>query len=294
MFWALQELVGPGDHALVTVPNYQSIETLPLRTGAHVERVRAAPRRRLGARPRRLVALLRPNTTLVAVNFPNNPTGAVADRATFRARRAVRRARHPAVQRRGLPRPRARPVAHAAPGRRPVRARPLAQRHVQVLRAPRRCGSAGSPRRDRALLERLERRKHYTSICNAGPSELLATIALHNGERILARNRAIIAANLPRLRRVLRPLARALRVGAPAGRLRLLPALAHRRRRAASAAGSSRPPACSCSRPTSTPPSSPRSPPTVSASAWAATTPAQRWPRSTRSWPAARSASATS
>jgi aspartate/methionine/tyrosine aminotransferase len=50
---------------------------------------------------------------------------------------------------------------------------------------------------DRALLERLERRKHYTSICNAGPSEALATIALGARERILDRNRAIIAANIP-------------------------------------------------------------------------------------------------
>lgn len=51
--------------------------------------------------------------------------------------------------------------------------------------------------RDRALLERLERRKHYTSICNAGPSEHLATIALHAREQIWNRNRSIIAENLP-------------------------------------------------------------------------------------------------
>jgi aspartate/methionine/tyrosine aminotransferase len=51
--------------------------------------------------------------------------------------------------------------------------------------------------RDRALLERLERRKHYTSICNAGLSEHLATIALGAADRIKARNRAIIAETLP-------------------------------------------------------------------------------------------------
>src|SRR5262245_4308612 len=28
IFWALQELVGPGEHALVTVPNYQSFESV--------------------------------------------------------------------------------------------------------------------------------------------------------------------------------------------------------------------------------------------------------------------------
>jgi aspartate/methionine/tyrosine aminotransferase len=50
--------------------------------------------------------------------------------------------------------------------------------------------------RDRALLERLERRKHYTLICNAAPSEHLATIALAAADRVTARNRAIIAENL--------------------------------------------------------------------------------------------------
>jgi aspartate/methionine/tyrosine aminotransferase len=51
--------------------------------------------------------------------------------------------------------------------------------------------------RDHALLERLERHKHYTSICNAGPSEFLAALALRNAPALLARNRAIIAENLP-------------------------------------------------------------------------------------------------
>ncbi len=50
---------------------------------------------------------------------------------------------------------------------------------------------------DRDLLERLERRKHYTSICNAGPSEFLATLALRHGDAVRARNRAIIERNLP-------------------------------------------------------------------------------------------------
>ncbi len=34
MFWALAELLTPGDHAVVTVPNYQSMEDIPRATGA--------------------------------------------------------------------------------------------------------------------------------------------------------------------------------------------------------------------------------------------------------------------
>ena len=51
--------------------------------------------------------------------------------------------------------------------------------------------------RDRELLDRLERRRHFSSICGAGPSEFLATIALRHADAVRARNRAIIAANLP-------------------------------------------------------------------------------------------------
>lgn len=51
--------------------------------------------------------------------------------------------------------------------------------------------------RDRTVLDRLERAKHYTTICNAGPSEVLALIALRARDRILERNRGIVARNLP-------------------------------------------------------------------------------------------------
>jgi aspartate/methionine/tyrosine aminotransferase len=51
--------------------------------------------------------------------------------------------------------------------------------------------------RDRAVLDRLERAKHYTTICNSAPSEVLALIALRAREQVLDRNRGIVAENLP-------------------------------------------------------------------------------------------------
>jgi len=49
------------------------------------------------------------------------------------------------------------------------------------------------------VLSRLERMKHYTSICNAGPSEVLATIALHAADTILERNRSLVRENVGRV-----------------------------------------------------------------------------------------------
>ncbi|MEM7061770.1 MAG: aminotransferase class I/II-fold pyridoxal phosphate-dependent enzyme [Cyanobacteria bacterium P01_B01_bin.77] len=51
---------------------------------------------------------------------------------------------------------------------------------------------------DTEIISRMERLKHYLSICNSGPSEQLAKIALRNREKLLTRNCAIVDENLPK------------------------------------------------------------------------------------------------
>jgi aspartate/methionine/tyrosine aminotransferase len=46
------------------------------------------------------------------------------------------------------------------------------------------------------VLDRLERAKHYTSICNSAPSEILGLIALRAADQLLEKNRQIITGNL--------------------------------------------------------------------------------------------------
>lgn len=197
MFWALQELIGPDDHAIITVPNYQSMETMALATGAQVDGVLLDPGRAWSFDVDAVERLLRPATRLIAVNFPNNPTGALPDRASFT--RLVELCDAYDIRLfsdevyRGLELDPARTLPQAAD---------LSQNAISLGVMSKAYGLPGLrigwiACRDRRLLERLERRKHYTTICSAGPSEHLATIALANGEQIRARNRAIIAENLP-------------------------------------------------------------------------------------------------
>jgi aspartate/methionine/tyrosine aminotransferase len=197
MFWALQELVGVGDHAVVTVPNYQSMETLTLATGVAVDGLLLRPEDGWALDLDALERLLRPETRLVAVNFPNNPSGALPDQKTFQAliemceERGIRLFSDEVF--RGLELDSSRTLPQAAD---------LSPTALSLNVMSKAYGLPGLrvgwlACRDRALLERLERRKHYTSLCNAGPSEHLAAIALGAGEKILARNRAIIAENLP-------------------------------------------------------------------------------------------------
>jgi aspartate/methionine/tyrosine aminotransferase len=197
MYWALQELVGPGDHAIVTVPNYQSMETLTLRTGAEVSGWVLRADDAWAPDLDELEALIRPNTRLIAVNFPNNPTGALPDPATFRAlvalceQRGIRLFSDEVY--RGLEPSPELTLPHAAD---------LSPAALSLGVMSKAYGLPGLrigwlACRDRALLARLETRKHYTTICNAAPSELIAAAALRRGAQIRARNRGIIHANLP-------------------------------------------------------------------------------------------------
>jgi aspartate/methionine/tyrosine aminotransferase len=49
---------------------------------------------------------------------------------------------------------------------------------------------------DVQLLKKIEQIKHYTSICNSAPSEILSLIALRAKDKILQRNNLIVAANI--------------------------------------------------------------------------------------------------
>ncbi len=54
--------------------------------------------------------------------------------------------------------------------------------------------------RNREALEAMAAHKDYTSICSSAPSERLALLALRHGERLIERNRAIIATNIGHFR----------------------------------------------------------------------------------------------
>jgi aspartate/methionine/tyrosine aminotransferase len=197
LFWALQELAGPGDHALVTVPNYQSFETIPLTAGAEVEGIVLDPAADWEPDVEEIARRLRPTTKLVAVNFPNNPTGAICSPETWRALVELCDEHGATLLAdevyRGLEVDEARRLPQAAELSGSALSLGVMSKSYGLPGL--RIGWLASRRRD--LLERLERRKHYTSICSAAPSEALATIALRNGPAIQRRNRDLIAANLP-------------------------------------------------------------------------------------------------
>lgn len=196
MFWVFQELLGPEDHAVITAPNYQSMESVPLATGASVTGVALDPNDAWRLDLDAVRAAFRPNTRVVAVNFPNNPTGALPPVDTFTQLVKLCDEHNTWLFSdevyRGVERDPARTLPQAAD---------LSPRAISLNVMSKAYGMPGLrvgwlTCRDHALLSQLERRKHYTSICNAAPSEMLATIALRNAEAVRARNRSIVETNL--------------------------------------------------------------------------------------------------
>jgi aspartate/methionine/tyrosine aminotransferase len=197
IFWAMLELADPGEHAIITVPNYQSMESVVLASGADVSALVLRAEQGWGFDIDEVRRLLRPTTRLIAVNFPNNPSGGIAERSTFQAlvdlcdANGIRLFSDEVY--RGLELDSAKTLPQAAD---------LSTSAISLNVMSKAYGLPGLrigwiASRDRKLLERLEQRKHFTSICNAAPSEHLATIALHARQQILERNRSIIATNLP-------------------------------------------------------------------------------------------------
>ncbi len=199
LFWAMQLFVDAGDHVIVTVPNYQSIESVPIAAGVTVDGLPlwtgTGANQRWTLDLERFESLIRPQTTLVSVNFPNNPTGFVPDHETWLEFNQLCQDRGIRVVSDEVYRGIEINPADTLPAA--VSINPTALSVSVMSKAyglpGLRIGWVTS--RDREALQRLERAKHYTSICNSGPSEHLAAIALRHGNTILSRNRSIVKEN---------------------------------------------------------------------------------------------------
>ena len=196
LFVLLNVLLGPGDHALVTWPGYQSLHEVARATGADVTLLRLRPEDGWQLDVEALERALRPNTRCVVVNFPHNPTGALPPRATFEALAALCEARGIVLLSDEVYR-----LLEYAPEQRLPAAVELPGRGVSLGVMSKAFGLAGLrvgwlALKDAGLRARIAAFKDYTTICNSAPSEVLALIALRAKEQVLARSRALLEGNL--------------------------------------------------------------------------------------------------
>jgi len=198
LYATLHALLTPGDHVIIVLPSYQSIETLSLGLCA-VSGVALDPATGWSLDIDAVAAAVRPNTRLVVINFPNNPTGKLLEHEEFAALVTL-------CRRRGvwlLSDEVYRLTERDAPRRLP-HAADVYEFGVSLGVLSKAYGLPGLrigwvACRDRGMMDRVATIRQYLSTCSAGPSEVLASIALKAVPRILARNRVIAEGNLDRL-----------------------------------------------------------------------------------------------
>ena len=195
LFCAMHSILTPGDHAVVVVPCYQSTEEIP-RSICSVTGVALRAQEGWQLDLDELRDAIRPETRLLAVNFPNNPTGASLTRHELDEIVAIARENELYLLSdeayRGL---------ELDPADRLPQVADLYDRGLSLGVLSKAYGLPGlrigwiaCP--DEDALRRMERLKHYLSICCAAPSELLAQIAVRERHRLWQRNTDLLRQNL--------------------------------------------------------------------------------------------------
>ena len=195
IFAANQVLLDSESHAIVVTPNYQSHETLP-KFICDVTGVPLDPEDNWSLDIDRLAAAIRPNTKLLTINFPHNPTGTILPKERYMV--LVELCRKHGIY-----------ILHDeifnGLGETKTQHLPfIADVYERGLSLNVMSKSFGLPSlrigwiacQDHEIISKMERMKHYLSICNSGPSERLTMIALRNKSKILARNCSIVDENL--------------------------------------------------------------------------------------------------
>jgi aspartate/methionine/tyrosine aminotransferase len=197
IFLTMMVLLQPGDRVVVQTPCYQSLLEVAVFRGCMVEpwpMVETETGWRMDLD--HLAELLTPNTRLLVINAPHNPTGYLPSAGEFKtilnlvSERDIRLFCDEMY--RGL---------EYKPADRLPSASSRYERAISLWGMSKTFGLAGLRlgwlvSQDRDLLQALLKFKDYTTICSSAPSEFLARVALEQADALIERNLDIIQTNL--------------------------------------------------------------------------------------------------
>jgi aspartate/methionine/tyrosine aminotransferase len=196
IFLSMHAILGPGDHAIIHWPCYQSLFEVAKSTGAEVSFWEAHPEDGWALDLDELKAQIRPNTRLIIVNTPHNPTGWLMPRDIFDGLNRL-------AQKHGIflfcdevyreleydPADRLPAACDKNPN-----ALSLGVMSKSYGLAGLRIGWIATQNAE--LYRKIAALKDYTTICNSAPSEFLAELALRQRNILTTRNLNIIRSNL--------------------------------------------------------------------------------------------------
>jgi len=196
IFVLYHALVGPGDHVIVETPCFESGLEVARSTGAGVSewrrRFEDGWAHDLGA----LEKLILPNTKIIYINTPHNPTGLLMPADIFKQVIALAASRGIVVFSDEV----YRELEHDPSQRLPAACEAY-ERGVSLGSMSKTYGLPGLrlgwlATRNADVLRRCLEFKYYTTICSSAPSEFLAALALRHRGTLVQRNLEIVRRNL--------------------------------------------------------------------------------------------------
>ena len=196
IFVLYHALLGPGDHVIVETPCYESSLEVARSTGAQVSEWRRTFENGWAHDVAALEKLIRPNTKVIYINTPHNPTGLLMPAAAFQQVMALSASRNIIVFSDEV----YRELEHDPATRLPAACE--AYEHAVSLGSMSKTYGLPGLRlgwlasRDPEIIQRCLEFKYYTTICSSAPSEFLTALALRHRQVLVQRNLEIVQRNL--------------------------------------------------------------------------------------------------
>lgn len=196
LFLFMHAALQAGDHVIVHAPCYQSLTEVARGIHCAVSPWRARAENQWALDVDELRALIRPNTRVIVVNTPHNPTGYLMSRADYLRVNDIAREYNIILFSDEVYRESEYDAAMRLPS-----ACAVNDRAVSLGVLSKTYGLPGLrigwvATRNAQVYERMAALKDYTTICNSAPSEFLAELALRHRAQLAQRNRDILARNL--------------------------------------------------------------------------------------------------
>lgn len=192
----MSSMLEAGDHVVVHAPCYQSLSEIPKSIGCKVSLWSTSQENGWELDIELLEESLRPNTKLIVINCPHNPTGYLISPQKFSQVVEIARARKIMLFSDEV----YRYSEHEASTRLPAVC-DIYENGVSLGVMSKTFGLAGlrigwvcTQRQD--IVARMLEYKDYLTICNSAPSEFLSLIALRNKEILIERNVSLMKTNL--------------------------------------------------------------------------------------------------
>ncbi|HSO14043.1 MAG TPA: aminotransferase class I/II-fold pyridoxal phosphate-dependent enzyme [Anaerolineales bacterium] len=192
----MQVVLKQGDHVIVHVPCYQSLTEIAKGIGCDVSPWLAREENNWALDLDELKRLVRPNTKVIVVNTPHNPTGYLMSRTDFESVNRFAQENNlllffDEVYRESEYDPSVRLPAVCDMGEHAVS---LGVTSKTYGLAGLRIGWIAT--KNKKIYDSMAWLKDYTTICNSAPSEFLAEVAMRNRGKLAERNLGIIKNNL--------------------------------------------------------------------------------------------------